>query len=36
MKRFPSRITVLVSYNVHDNVWELRLIISENFLELPW
>jgi len=25
MKKIPSEITSLVSYNVHDNVWELGL-----------
>ena len=29
MKKFPSKITVLVSLNVHNSVWELLLFIKE-------
>jgi len=29
MKKFPSKITVLVSYSVPDSVWELWLFIRE-------
>jgi len=28
MTKFPSKITVLVSYNVHDNVRQLWLFIK--------
>ena len=29
MKNFESKITVLVSYSVHDNLWEVWLGIIE-------
>jgi len=29
MKRLSSKITVLVSYSVHDNIWEIWLFIRE-------
>ena len=29
MKNFSSKITLLVSYSVHDNIWELWLFIRE-------
>jgi len=28
-EKFSSKITVLVAYNVHDNVWETRILIRE-------
>ena len=28
MTKLPSKITVLVSYNVHDNIWQLWLAIK--------
>ena len=29
MKKFSGKITVLLSYSVHDNIWELRLSMRE-------
>jgi len=29
MKQFSSKITVLVSYSVHYNIWEIWLFVRE-------
>jgi len=32
MKKFFSKMTALVSYSVHDNIWELWLFIRDFIL----
>jgi len=34
MKKFYSKIIVLVSASVHDNIWELWLFIRESLLHV--